>query len=112
MATAMGMSEEAFHRRYARQIRGRWSLRETKTSRGMDCVFLTTDPEGKAGCRLYGARPAQCRTWPFWPENLESREMWDAVRAQTPCPGMGQGGLVTIDEILERLGETPGDSDL
>jgi len=112
MAAAMGISEETFHRRYARQIDGKWSLLETRTSRGMDCVFLTTDEHGLAGCRLYGARPSQCRTWPFWPENLESREMWEAVGRQTPCPGMGHGQLVTIDEILARLEETPENSDL
>ncbi|MCP4759582.1 MAG: YkgJ family cysteine cluster protein [Planctomycetes bacterium] len=112
MAAVLGISEETFHRQYARQIRGKWSLRETRTSRGMDCVFLTTDEQGKAGCRLYGARPSQCRTWPFWPENLESRQMWEAVRKQTPCPGMGHGGLVKIDEILARLGETPKNPDL
>lgn len=103
MADAIGVSEATFHRRYARRINGRWSLREHEGPGGMDCVFLTRDEEGKAGCRLYAARPSQCRTWPFWPENLESKEMWEAVQRETPCPGMGQGDLIPVEAILERL---------
>jgi Fe-S-cluster containining protein len=36
-----------------------------------DCVFLG---EGRR-CRIYAVRPAQCRTYPFWPE-LETRQAW------------------------------------
>ena len=36
-----------------------------------DCVFLKEDPErGRKTCSIYPVRPLQCRTWPFWPENL------------------------------------------
>ena len=31
---------------------------------------------GRAVCSIYRARPAQCRTWPFWPENLLSKRDW------------------------------------
>ncbi len=103
MAAMLGMSEATFHRTYARQINGRWSLREHSSSQGMDCVFLTRDTSGKSGCRLYAARPRQCGTWPFWAGNMESQQMWEAVKRQTPCPGMGSGPLVTIEEIVARL---------
>jgi hypothetical protein len=104
MAAILGVSEAMFHRTYARQIGGRWSLREQSSPQGMDCVFLTRDEAGKSGCRLYHARPHQCSTWPFWRENLVSPEMWDAVKRQTPCPGMDSGPLVTVEEIVDRLG--------
>ena len=107
IAEVLGLSEASFLKRYARKIRGKWSLREHKGPHGMDCVFLTRDAAGKAGCRIYAARPSQCRTWPFWPENLKSRQHWEAVKRETPCPGMGQGPLITVDSILKRLhGET------
>ena len=109
MAAVLGVSEATFHRRYARRLNGHWSLQEQQGPGGMDCVFLTRDADGLAGCRLYAARPKQCRTWPFWPENLESKAAWDAVRAHTPCPGMGGGSLVTIEEIVARLEDTPTD---
>ena len=52
-----------------------------------DCVFLDrTSADGKTGCSIYAERPAQCRTWPFWSENLTSRATWEAVKRRTPCP--------------------------
>lgn len=105
MAAAIGVTEAFFLRTYAREINGKWSLQERRSSHGMDCVFLTWDDHGKSGCSLYSARPTQCGTWPFWAENLESPEMWDAVKRQTPCPGMNSGPLITIDEIVARLGK-------
>jgi hypothetical protein len=41
----------------------------------------------------------QCRTWPFWDENLTSRRAWDNARRRTPCPGMGTGPLIPIEKI-------------
>ena len=107
MAAVMGLSEAEFHKTYARQIHGNWSLREQKGPGGMDCVFLTWDGQGRSGCGLYAARPQQCRTWPFWKENLESPATWDEAKRRTPCPGMDSGPLVTIDEIVARL-DDPG----
>jgi len=109
MSEALGITEATFHRKYARRVNGHWSLNEHESPYGMDCVFLTRDAEGRSGCRLYAARPVQCRTWPFWPENLESRESWESVKQHTPCPGMGAGSLVTVESILERLNATPED---
>ncbi|MBN1825228.1 MAG: YkgJ family cysteine cluster protein [Candidatus Eisenbacteria bacterium] len=37
-------------------------------------------------CTIHEARPEQCRSFPFWPEILASREAWNR-RART-CPGM------------------------
>lgn len=99
MATKVGLDEAEFYRTFARRERGRWSLRENLTERGYDCIFLDRDAEGRSGCRLYEARPSQCRTWPFWPENLASRESWESARRGTPCPGMGEGPLIPVEEI-------------
>ena len=38
------------------------------------CVFLGND--GKS-CQIYKERPAQCRTYPYWPRLLESPETWE-----------------------------------
>lgn len=56
------------------------------------CKFLT-----KAGkCSVYEARPTQCKTWPFWPENMkpETQEMF-----MKECPGIGVGPELA-DEVL------------
>jgi Fe-S-cluster containining protein len=48
---------------------------------------------------MYKARPSQCRTWPFWPENLKTKRHWESVKRVTPCPGMDSGKLVPIEQI-------------
>ena len=100
MAARVGVSEQEFYRRFARRVGRRWSLNERRTSHGYDCTFLDRETHpGRAVCGLYDARPMQCRTWPFWPENLESREEWVATKRGTPCPGMDSGPLVPVDSI-------------
>jgi Fe-S-cluster containining protein len=106
MAAKLDMDEGAFYRMFARKIGGRWSLKEKQTPHGLDCVFLDRETvPGKAVCRLYEARPTQCRTWPFWPENLESPEAW--AEAGLDCPGINQGNVVPIEAIRIQRDETP-----
>ena len=107
MAAHLGLDERTFFRRFARRVDGKWSLNEHSTPHGYDCVFLDRESvRGKAVCRLYEARPTQCRTWPFWPENLETEEAWKTTKLLTPCPGMGSGKLVRIEEIRIRRDDT------
>ena len=97
MASEVGIDVERFRERFTRRIGSRRSLVEVRVETGEgerhDCVFLERQPDGKATCRVYRARPSQCRTWPFWPENLSSPAAWDATRRRVPCPGMGDGPL-------------------
>ena len=107
MARAMGIKLEDFLRRFTRRINGRRSLRERHTRHGFDCVLLDRETQpGRGLCRVYRARPTQCRTWPWWSENLESPEAWDEAKKATPCPGMGQGSVVPLEEITIRLTES------
>ncbi len=107
IAAHLGMREAAFRRRYAHRINGRWSLRETEAVDGYDCVFLDrTSAPGKALCSIYPVRPAQCRTWPFWPENLATPRSWATVKHCTPCPGMNSGELIPIERIRILRDET------
>lgn len=100
MAEHVGMTVKEFRRTYARKLDEGWSLNEVKTERGFDCVFLDRQSiPGKAVCSLYQVRPLQCRTWPFWPENLKSPQHWEQVKRRTPCPGMDRGTLVPIEQI-------------
>ena len=100
MAEVLGVDEKTFYRRYARRVDRRWSLKENDTPHGYDCVFLDRETvPGKAICSVYDARPTQCRTWPFWPENLESKQAWAAAKRRTPCPGMDNGPLIPVEDI-------------
>jgi len=102
MAAALNISVREFMRLYTRRLHGKLSLTENRTEHGYDCVFLKRDDKGKALCSVYHARPAQCRSWPFWPENLRSEKSYEA--ASERCPGMtrglsGHGRLYPLEEI-------------
>jgi len=112
MAEAMGIDVRTFYRRYVRSINGRQSLRERHGRHGFDCVLLDRDSGScRAGCRVYSARPVQCRTWPWWSENLEDRESWERAKRATPCPGMGQGTVVPLEQITINLRKSEAASD-
>jgi Fe-S-cluster containining protein len=56
-----------------------------------DCIFW------KDGCTVYPERPRQCRSFPFWSENLQSRERWTELKEF--CHGVDQGRLYPVEEI-------------
>ena len=91
MALKMDMSIDAFERKFIRNLGFDKSLTEYPDG---DCILL--DPKTRK-CTVYGARPVQCRTWPFWDSNLKNRKDWKATCEG--CPGAGQGKLYTFDEI-------------
>ncbi len=87
----VGLEVEDFESEYVRQIGVRKSLVEFENG---DCVFF----DGKTRkCRVYTARPRQCRTWPFWESNVRTPEAW-AETCQV-CPGSGTGRLYQLGEI-------------
>jgi Fe-S-cluster containining protein len=91
LAAKVGLDEDEFESRYVREIGVRKSLVEFNNG---DCVFF----DGKTRkCKVYEARPRQCRTWPFWDSNVRAPEAW----AQTceVCPGSGTGRLYQLGEI-------------
>jgi Fe-S-cluster containining protein len=58
-------------------------------------------PLGRRVCGVYPVRPLQCRTWPFWPENLRTKASWH--RAAKGCPGMNRGGRHFTREQAEAI---------
>ncbi len=93
LASHLGLELDAFGRKYLRKVGRRYSLVEKPN---FDCVFYDH------GCTVYAARPAQCRTYPFWPENLQSESAWNEVGAE--CPGVGSGRFYSADAIEKLVG--------
>lgn len=90
IAIHLGISPDEFFSGYCEN--GEKGL-ELKDKNGHECIFLENDR-----CVVYEARPLQCRTFPFWPENLKSRHRWESLK--TFCPGIDQGPLHTLQEIF------------
>jgi Fe-S-cluster containining protein len=97
MAYALDLSETEFDLLYTWRKYGVLSLREKPN---YDCVFLKMELGG-ARCGVYAARPAQCGSFPFWPDVMESRRSWDDFALS--CPGMNNGIFHGYDEISEIL---------
>ena len=85
IARFLGREDGTLGKEHLRGVGVKHSLTEKP---GGDCIFLER-ANGKATCGIYPVRPGQCRTWPFWEENLVSPETW-AAEART-CPGMNHG---------------------
>ncbi len=106
IARALGISARRFYDEYTHEGPHGRSLNEVQTDEGLDCVFLDRESmPGKAVCSLYDARPMQCKTWPFWPENLKSPQAW--ARAARSCEGIGQGPVIPIEAIRIERDATP-----
>ena len=80
--------------KYIKRVGKRATIIEKPVSR--DCVFLTV-VNGRRGCRIYPVRPNQCRTWPFWADNLVTGDSWN--RAAMKCAGIYNGKLYSFEEI-------------
>lgn len=82
MAEEIGVDFQTFAAKMLRQTLSGLALVDSGNG---DCPFLL--PEG--GCKIYRKRPIQCRTWPWWDENLVSEKRWNDVASR--CPGMNKG---------------------
>jgi uncharacterized protein len=95
LARHLGMTVADFEAEYVRKVGIRKSLIEYENG---DCVFF--DGSSRK-CTVYGARPRQCRTWPFWGSNVATPEAWK--QTCQACPGSGKGKLHSADQILHQI---------
>lgn len=102
LAEFLGEPVEQVRGRCTRRVSRRTSLLEEPESK--DCIFLAYDEAGRSRCTIYPVRPTQCRTWPFWPPNLNSVESW--CLAALRCPGINRGGVHEFDEIKAKRDRT------
>lgn len=98
MAEELKISVEEFTKKYTRRIGARLSLIERKRGADYDCIFL----DGKR-CTVYEVRPKQCRTYPWWSENVSSAQSWKEEGAR--CEGINHpdAPLISLPEIEKHL---------
>jgi Fe-S-cluster containining protein len=99
IADFLKISVEQLRKEYLKRVGLRTTIIEHSGTK--DCIFLNHGLRGLHGiqkkCIIYPVRPGQCRTWPFWSENLTNPNAWN--KAAQKCPGINQGRLYTCDEI-------------
>jgi len=64
IAKLLDLTVEDFANRYLKRAKNRYSLKEYSVGEyGYACIFFDMK---KRLCKIYSARPKQCRTFPFW----------------------------------------------
>jgi hypothetical protein len=94
IAAFLGITRRELRKKYLRRVGWRMSIIEEAATK--DCIFLRVH-NGIKNCAIYDVRPNQCRTWPFWKQNIESIEAWHA--AATRCRGIDHGRQYSASEI-------------
>ncbi len=94
IADFLKISVRDFKRQYLHRRCFRTTIIEQPVTK--DCIFLKKI-DGSKKCIIYPVRPNQCRTWPFWSDNLVSPDSWN--RAAKKCMGINQEKLYTYDQI-------------
>ncbi|MBS4168709.1 YkgJ family cysteine cluster protein [Parachlamydia sp. AcF125] len=98
MAQLLKITLAQFKRTFVRQRDNRYALIEKKRENNA-CIFLKDKR-----CQVYTARPSQCRTFPWWKENLHTKESWALTAKQ--CEGINdKAPRVSFDEIRKILAE-------
>ncbi|RMI13251.1 MAG: YkgJ family cysteine cluster protein [Calditrichaeota bacterium] len=92
IADYLNLSEAEFLDRFAHVIEESDHLLYLDSLANGDCIFLKENR-----CTIYPVRPLQCRTYPFWPENVKSPYRWSLTARA--CPGINQGRLYSAQEI-------------
>lgn len=85
----LNITIQEFSNKHLRKIGNRFSLRESTQT--YDCTFLH---ENK--CSIYETRPKQCKTYPWWIQNLRSREDWEIARLT--CEGINHPDAAIISQ--------------
>ena len=92
LATHFSLTPQSFAKQYTRLVEGQYALLDRPNSD--QCIFLQDNQ-----CRAYEARPTQCRTFPWWIQNLKKPKDW--AKAAKHCEGINHpdAPVVSATEI-------------
>ncbi len=89
----LGCTKKKFIKEFLKKQGNIWEL-EVEDEK--PCPFLNFN-----GCAIHPAKPKQCQTYPFWKENLETRNHWKLTAAF--CPGINEGPRIEAKNIAKQL---------
>jgi len=98
---ALKLSDAKWERLHTRLVQKRKNglfLHQTAKA----CALLGKD--GK--CTVYEVRPLQCRTFPFWTSNFESRESYEWLKDFCPGVKKGDGEEFSLRKIVVETNRT------
>lgn len=99
VAKFLNLPVETVSKKHVRKLGDRFALMEQRPKHGeYDCTFL----QGKQ-CSIYPVRPKQCKTFPWWEENVSSKESWEELAKD--CEGVNhpEAPIVSLEEIQKGL---------
>jgi Fe-S-cluster containining protein len=96
LALFLKLNIKKFLELYCEKTDGFTHLKET--NKNGNCQFLN-----KKKCSVYKGRPIQCRTWPFWSENMNAK-VWNN-ELKNFCPGIGKGKKLSKIDIQKKINE-------
>ena len=80
IALLLEMDVKEFINGYLFKKNYKYSIKEKKNADSYECIFYDSKTNG---CTIYGARPLQCKTFPFW-DYYKTRV--DELKLE--CPGI------------------------
>ena len=80
IAKLLEMDEKNFVSKYLFKKGYKYSIKERKNGESYECIFYNASSNG---CSIYEARPAQCKSFPFW-DYYKSR----VEELKLECPGI------------------------
>ena len=97
VAASLNLALESFKKKYIRSKDNRYALIEKKTAQNQyDCIFLKDKK-----CQIYENRPTQCRTYPWWRENLTTEQSWELAAKE--CEGINDQAPIVPYTQIEKL---------
>lgn len=98
IAGLLNVERVLFLKEYLFSLKGEYYIKEDTQGA---CVFFRRDlpKTGEGRCIIYPVRPSQCKSFPFWFQNLRSEAGWKIV--SSACPGIGKGHVFKKEEILD-----------
>jgi Fe-S-cluster containining protein len=109
ISSKLEIEPKAFLKKFARWVPRieRWTLIEKTRGDHFDCIFL----ENGKTCAIYDVRPTQCKTYPYWPAVMESKETWESEKQD--CEGIGRedANVATAEQIMQTLEKQKRDTE-
>lgn len=99
VAKFLNLPVETVCKKHVRKLGDRFALMEQRPKQGeYDCTFL----QGKQ-CSIYPVRPKQCKTFPWWEENVSSKEAWEELAKD--CEGVNhpEAPIIPLEDIQKGL---------